>query len=258
MRPKNSSGKFAPAAHPRRIGLAALLLVGVLGACSPAADPTQINDPFEAQNRVTHKFNVTLDHTLLRPVAKAYGGALPGPVRNGVGNFAHNLAEPSNAVNHILQGKIGPSAINLIRFVVNTTVGVGGLFNPASALGVPEQRTDFGETMYVWGLPEGAYLELPVVGPSSQRDLGGTLVDLFTNPLDLAFTKAQRNIALGAKVASRVGDRYRYSDTVDSILYESADSYAQERILYLQNRHYELGMAAPDANFDPYEDPYAK
>jgi phospholipid-binding lipoprotein MlaA len=166
-------------------------------------------------------------------------------------------------VNGVLQGRPGPALQNTLRFVVNTTIGVGGLFDPARAMGIEGKPTDFGETLHVWGLPEGAYQELPLFGPSTDRDTVGAIVDLAMNPVRLAFPGRAGDAATVASFASTLGDRYRYSDTVDSILYDSADSYAQARLLYLQNRRYELGQTGgttdgSDAVFvDPYEDPYA-
>lgn len=258
MRIARPSGPSVFRPSSRLAGLAALVLATALSACSPAVEKGKINDPFEANNRAAHRFNVSLDKTVLKPLSSAYGGVLPMPVRDGVGHFAANLNEPSNVVNNLLQAKLDKSVASLFRFAINTTVGVGGLFDPATAMGLPSAKTDFGATMHAWGAPEGAYLELPLLGPSTERDFAGTIVDMAMNPLNFALNGTEQDVALGAKIASRVGDRYRFSDTVDSILYDSADGYAQARLLYLQNRHYELGIAAPDAYFDPYEDPYAQ
>ena len=248
--------------HLAARGLAVLALLAVAACSKPVA--SGINDPYEAENRARHEFNRNLDRALLRPAGKGYVQVVPRPVQQGVSNFAGNLGEPSHFVNHILQGNVEGAVMNTIRFAVNTTVGLGGLFDMAGVLGIPEFDTDFGETLYTWGVGEGAYVELPVLGPSTQRDTFGRVVDLFTNPLTNSLPKPERYYARGTSVASRLGDRGRYSETVDSILYESADSYAQSRLIYLQNRRFQLGGDSADAYDDPYatgsdpnyEDPY--
>lgn len=238
-----------------------LSLVALLSACGPAPVATGVNDPYEARNREVHKFNRALDRAIVRPAANTYS-ILPEPVERGVANFAENLDAPGDVVNGLLQGRPGNAAQNTLRFAVNTIFGIGGLFDTASALGLPAKPTDFGETLHVWGVAEGTYTEVPFLGPKTERDLVGTVVDVALNPVSLALPSPESGYATVAKVGSSLGDRARYSDTVDSILYESADSYAQTRLLYLQNRRFELGQTAgetTDEGFvDPYEDPYAE
>lgn len=214
-------------------------------------------DPYEAANRQTHEFNRTLDRTLLRPAGKGYAAVVPEDIQDRVGNFADNLSEPSHAVNHALQGDVEAAVVNLYRFVVNSTLGLGGLFDAAGEFDVNGEDTDFGETLHVWGAPEGAYVELPLLGPSNERDAVGEVVDLFTDPLSYVLPKPEKYYGTAAKLVDRVGDRGRYADTVDSLLYESADSYAQARLLYTQNRRFELGGGGSDAYVDPYSDPYS-
>ncbi len=220
-----------------------------------------MDDPDEAKNREVHAFNQAVDRAFFRPASGAYGGVVPEPLRQGVANFAGNLDLPGDVVNNLLQGRIGKAAGNTLRFAINTTIGIGGLFDPARAMGVEGDPTDFGETLHVWGVPEGAYQELPILGPSTDRDTVGRIVDFAMNPVRLAFPEHATAIT-AAGFGSTLGDRYRYKTTYDSILYESADSYAQARLLYLQNRRYELGQdagaaAGGDDFVDPYEDPYA-
>lgn len=225
-----------------------------LAACT-APTPPALYDPGEEQNRETHEFNKSLDRALVGPASNAYGGIIPVPVQRGVANFAGNLDVPGDVLNSVLQGRIGPAFGNTLRFAVNSTVGIGGLFDPARKLGLEGRRTDFGETLHVWGVAEGAYQELPFIGPSTDRDTVGRIVDVVINPLRLALPQREGNLATAASVASTLGDRYRFGDTVDSVLYESADSYAQARLLYLQNRRFELGQTAAESDFfDPYED----
>lgn len=241
----------------------ALALIAVLGlsACAREPAPQGINDPNEATNRYVHSFNRGVDKALLRPAASAYGKVLPEPVERGVANFASNLDGPGDVINNLLQANPEDAMHNTVRFVINTTIGIGGLFDPATPMGLAGSPTDFGETLHVWGAKEGRYVEVPFLGPSTTRDFTGTLVDVAMNPLRLVFETPETYWMTGAKFASTLGDRSRYSDTVDSILYESADSYAQARLLYLQNRRFELGQAdgSADANADAnFEDPYAQ
>lgn len=240
----------------------ALLATGVVAAvsgCASTEQPQGFVDPNESANREIHAFNLGVDKALVRPAAGAYGAVLPEPIKRGVSNFASNLDAPGDVANNILQGRLGNAGQNTLRFAVNTIVGIGGLFDAATALGLPGKPTDFGETLHVWGAPEGTYVELPFVGPSTSRDVVGIIVDVALNPVRLALPQPEASYATLAKVASKLGDRDRYSETVDSILYDSADSYAQARLLYLQNRRFALGQTAGDDAFvDPYEDPYAE
>ncbi len=237
-------------------GLASALLVA---GCAPPPAPQGINDPHETENREMHAFNVAADKHVLKPVSRVFGKPGGGGAQQGVANFAGNLDLPGAVVNNLLQFRIGKAAENTLRFAINTTVGLGGLFDPATAMGVAGKKTDFGETLHVWGVEEGYYLELPLLGPSTSRDALGEVVDYAMNPVRLLVKTPESYVATAAGLASKFGDRARYSETVDSILYDSADGYAQARLLYLQNRRYELGQTTGDDSFvDPYEDPYAQ
>lgn len=253
-----------------------LLLASLLGAGCAATAPVRtdgipISDPFEAQNRRVHAFNKTLDARVIGPVANRLRGdddAAPrdpdapiGPVQM-VRNAGRNLTLPVKVVNGLLQGRPADAGTNLTRFAVNTTVGLGGLFDPAAdSFGVTERDTDFGETLAVWGVPEGAYLELPVLGPSTQRDAVGMVVDLLIDPLYHVFDGRDAATVFALRVASKAGDRAQFGDTVDGILQGSADSYAQTRLIWLMNRRFDLGETGDD--YDPYDDdaiidPYAE
>ena len=236
--------------------LTLLLALGV-AACGPAPAPQGINDPYETENRATHAFNVAMDRNVLKPLSSGMG---TGPISTGISNFADNLGTPSDVVNSLLQVRVGRATHNTLRFAINTVIGVGGIFDPATAMGVGEKKTDFGETLHVWGVEEGAYMELPLLGPSTQRDALGSVVDLALDPMNYLLPRPESYVGTMAKLAAKLGDRGRYSATVDSILYDSADSYIQARLLYLQNRRYELGQTSGEsASFeDPYEDPYAQ
>jgi phospholipid-binding lipoprotein MlaA len=238
-----------------RLTLAALALAA-LGACTPAPIPTGIDDPDEAANRRAHAFNREVDRAVLRPAAQAYGTILPEPARIGISNVSRNLDMPRIVVNGLLQGNPEDALHNTFRFLVNSTFGFAGLLDPATDMGLDARDTDFGETLHVWGVPEGRYRETRFFGPSTQRDSVGSVVDLFLNPLRYELTLRENLGVTGLGLAARVGDRYRFSNTVDSILYESEDSYAQARLLYLQNRRFRLGGSEGETFEDPYDDPY--
>lgn len=235
----------------------ALLLLATLSACGPATLPSgaTIDDPHEAQNRAVHEFNRDVDRALVRPAASSLGAAVPDPVLVGIGRMSSNLSHPSYVVNDVLQLRLADAIHNTSRFVINSTIGILGIFDPASAMGLDERETDFGETLHVWGVPEGSYVELPIFGPSTSRDTVGRVVDIALNPLR-GLEPDAANTVRGINVTSRFGDRHRFGGTIDSILYESEDSYAQARLLYLQNRRFELRGDAEPEYFDPYEDPY--
>lgn len=234
-----------------------------LGACTTGtpAGPGEFNDPYENTNRKIHSFNKSMDTGIYRPVSNAYGTVVPIAVRTGVNNVSETIDLPRRVVNSLLQGDVETGVHNTFRFLLNATLGVAGIFDPATSFGVEERDTDFGETLHVWGVGEGAYLAVPFFGPSNQRDLAGDVVDLVTNPLSYVLTPPQSYVGPGSTLGENADYRYTFQDTVDGILYDSADSYAQSRVIYLESRRFELGIPsgggtgeAEDDIFDPYED----
>lgn len=246
-----------------RIGAGLALFLAIAG-CSVAPEGVSIHDPYEAANRRTHAFNKGLDTALVRPMSNGVA-LLPEEATDTVLNFASNLSLPGMVLNGLLQADLEGVATNTARFLLNSTFGIGGLFDPASRVGLYAETTDFGETLAVWGVPEGAYVELPFYGSSTERDAIGLLVDFVIDPLRSYHGGEYANLATSAYLADKVVTRGRFGDTVDSLLYESADSYAQLRLYYLQNRRFELGQDAADTYMDPYAmsgpddfvDPYA-
>lgn len=242
--------------------LLAAVALAVLAACSGPETANGILDPHEAKNRGVHQENVKIDRYLYSPVSQAYGDNVGQPIRRGVGNFARNLALPGDVVNNLLQLDIGAALNNTTRFVVNTTIGIGGIFDPAGEIGLEEESADFGQTLYVWGVPEGNYVELPLLGPSTERHMVGRFVDLFTNPLAYVVGPPDAYIGTGATFLTKVDQRYEYSETIDAILYESEDSYAQSRRLYLDTRRFQLGVEASEEEVDEldalFEDLYGE
>jgi len=241
-----------------KIKMALMPLLVLLAACAGPEVASGIYDPFETENRRTHEVNRKLDRVLLRPSSGAYGKILPEEVRNGVGNFSSNLSMPSIVLNDLLQMQIGDAIHNSARLIVNTTLGLGGLFDVATKGGIPVRSSDFGETLHVWGFKEGAYIELPLLGPSTTRDTFGGVVNLILDPVGHMVAPRHRIVVTATSAASSLGDRYRYTDTIDSILYESADSYAQARLLYLENRRFQLGIGEGEEDdlYDIYDESY--
>lgn len=236
--------------------LAVLSTVLLLSACARPEAPGTIRDPYESRNRQIHEANKSLDRGVFRPVSTAYGKSVPRPVRTGVSNFASNLSLPGAMINSLLQFRPGDAVQNGTRFLINTTVGLGGIFDPATRMGATKVDTDFGETLYVWGMREGAYVEFPVLGPMTERAMIGRAVDFAMNPLRPLANSEERNVMAGTGVLRGADARYENSDLVDSVLYESADSYAQSRQIYLDSRRHKLSRNQETDYFDPYEDPY--
>lgn len=232
----------------------ALFSALALGACAAPDPGAEVFDPYEDTNRKIHNANVAIDRALVRPAARTYGKVVPdGPAR-AINNFAFNFSEPRNFVNSLLQGRLEPAIEAGIRFAINTTVGIGGLFDPATALGIEGQSTDFGETLYVWGVEEGAYVELPLVGPSTVRHTTGRVADLFMNPLSYVLPTPEAYYGTATSLMWALDTRDDFSNTVDDIFDNSEDSYAQARILYLQNRRHKLGDTKEEEDFDPFEE----
>jgi len=243
--------------------LVAMFLTSLTASCArqtPEARASgEVFDPYEGVNRAMHGFNLDVDRALFRPASKGYVNIVPASMVTSFGLFAENLSMPGQAVNALLQGNLRESGIAVSRFFINTIIGIGGLGDPASDFEIPRVDTDFGETLHVWGFGEGAYIEIPLYGPSTSRDAVGVIADFFTNPITFARQNPADNIGVYAEIVRRMGDRGNYSATIDSILYESADSYAQARLIYLQNRRFELGSSQDDYEGvygDPYSDPY--
>lgn len=245
----------------RFLVVCALLSAAACTVPGPDGAPGGIFDPYEAQNRKVHERSKRFDQKVLRPVALAYADTVPEPAQEMVGNFAGNLSVPGAVVNQVLQVDLEGAVRNTVRFGLNTTLGFGGLFDVASEFGLTEDDADFGQTLAVWGVPEGAYLELPFIGPSTERDAVGRVVDFVINPTRV-IPAPESYYLTGTRIVARIGQRGRFASTVDSILYDSADSYAQMRLLYLQNRRYEVGeadaAAAEAAEIDPYEELYGE
>lgn len=236
-----------------RIGLmVAALAIGA--ACTRSPDPASLTwDPHEAQNRQTHAFNVAVDRGAWGPTARAYGGAVPEPVRQGVSNLREHWRLPHHTIQYALQGRPGLAGRMALRFGINTTFGLGGVIDPATSMGVPYRYTNVDETFFVWGLEEGGYLELPLGGPGTERDWAGWALDIAADPMTYLVAGAAGAALFGVAALDVVNDRYALDAALESILYDSADSYTALRISYLQNMRARL---QGEADLDLLEDIY--
>jgi phospholipid-binding lipoprotein MlaA len=229
------------------------LCATLLTACSVAPEGTAVHDPYEARNRSTHAFNKRLTGGL--GGGESSGPRIPQPISERVIDFADNIALPGVILNNTLQGELGSAGSNTLRLLINTVFGAFGVFDPSDVIGLEEIDADFGQTLAVWGAPEGAYLELPLIGPSTERDLAGKIVDIFIDPLGYVLTDDQALVASVGTIAGRIAKIDQVGDTISDVLNESADSYAQARLIYLQNRRFEIGVEAAEVA-DPYADLY--
>lgn len=214
-----------------------------------------VYDPAEPLNRGVHGFNKAADRAVLRPASRAYGYVVPDPVDTMISNGVSNLSLPSDVINHTLQGDFEAALDMTARFVINSTIGVLGLFDPASAVNVPDDSTDFGETLHVWGVNEGAYVELPLLGPSTTRDTVGAVVDTLANPLGQILPSQELEATYVLQGLDVLGTRHKLAGVIDPVLYGANDSYAAARIGYLLNRRNVLqGGELNEADLD---DPFA-
>lgn len=211
--------------------LVSVLLVGMLGGCATQAN----KDPLEGLNRGIYKFNDTVDKAALKPVAGAYKAVIPSPIRSGVNNFFSNLGDVVNAINNLLQGKFSNAFDDVGRIAINTTFGIGGIFDWASADGIPKHNEDFGQTLAYWGWTDSAYLVLPFLGPSTLRDTGGLIVDSAVfDPIYYVDDPKDRNQLLLAKFIDKRSQYLPGSDLLDEA---ALDPYTFMRDAYLQRRN---------------------
>jgi phospholipid-binding lipoprotein MlaA len=209
----------------------------------------EVNDPLEDLNRKTYEFNEKLDSTILKPTAELYS-KFPPKVKQGVTNFFNNLEEIDTSVNQLLQGKPKKSLNDLTRFVINSTIGIGGLFDVASKMGLERHEEDFGQTLAVWGVPEGPYIMLPFLGPSTLRDAASRPVSSF---LSVTFHMTDTDVNIALKSVDALETRERLLD-VESLM--SGDKYSFVRDAYMQSMEYEIkdGIDVEDEFVDDMED----
>jgi phospholipid-binding lipoprotein MlaA len=217
----------------------------------PNAKPAP-QDPWESWNRGVYKVNDKLDRAVAKPLARTYVRAVPAPARTGIGNFLSNLHTTTVMVNDALQGKFGAAANDFARLIVNTTVGFGGLLDPATQMGLDKNDEDFGQTLGRWGVPPGPFLEIPVLGPSDTRDGPARVVDIFTGPTHYI---SNNWVSYGLYGVGLVDSRAGLLP-LDETLRKVFDPYAFVRDAYLQRRAYLVsdGKATEEVLVDPGAD----
>lgn len=228
------------------LAVGAMLATSLAGCATPppASDPEavadfhQTNDPLEPTNRVFYKINNGIDTVFLRPVAQAYRAVVPEPVRTGIHNVLDNMGAPVRATNDALQGKPRRTGDTTMRFFINSTAGVGGIFDVAKKLGYPPHDTDFALTLANWDVPEGPYLYLPVLGPSSPRDATGFAADMALDPFTwIGQGTTAHTIGSWSRTGMNALDqRTAFLDAIDNVKKTALDPYATFRSLYRQNR----------------------
>lgn len=216
-----------------------LLLLGVFllsGCASIPPENRHPQDPFEPINRAVFEFNEAFDRTLLKPVAEAYS-ELPRPVRTGVGNFFSNLGDVIVMVNNALQGKFHAAASDLSRVMFNTSFGVFGLIDVATPMGLPKHHEDFGQTLGVWGVPAGPYLQVPFFGPSTLRDGPAFVVDVYAHPGTYIWRGQHRTYwsLFGLNMVRLRAGLLGTEELLDTI---SEDRYVALRQFWLQRREF--------------------
>ena len=229
--------------------LLTILLAGAaLGGCTTTTNPDSLaqNDPYEPTNRDIFDFNQKLDKNFARPIAVFYNSTVPEQIRDRFHYMLENLDEPVTFANDVLQGEPVRATQTLGRVTFNTTLGIGGMFDIASKMGIPPHSEDFGQTLGVWGSGEGPYWVLPLVGPSPPRDTAGKVVDIFFDPLTYARFDGYRTLAYARAGMGVLDLRARNVDTLDQIERTSVDLYATQRSLYRQYRDNEIRNGAPN------------
>jgi phospholipid-binding lipoprotein MlaA len=232
----------------------ALALSGCAGTQNLHTDPE--NDPWEGFNRKVHSFNNKLDKSVARPVAKAYRKVTPRPLQKGVSNFFRNIDYPVTFINQVLQGKLKEGGVSTGRFLINSTIGLLGLFDVATKMGIPEYDEDFGQTLAKWGYDDSRYLVLPLFGPSTFRDGIGRSIYGYAHPVSYW---AREDHFYTPMVVDLIQTRAGFLNQ-DDALEEAYDPYTLVRDSWLQNREYKIHDGNPpvldyDAYLDELDDP---
>ena len=227
------------------------LLLGACAGSNQQPDPAAAADPWEGLNRPIHSFNNSVDKFLIKPVAIGYEFIFPKFMRRGVTNFSRNLREPLNIINNLLQGKGGAATNDFGRFITNSTFGVLGVFDVATATGLDEPSDeDFGQTFAVWGVPDGPYVVVPFLGPRTLRDAALIPLNFLADPL---FHYQNSSVRDKLYVLRLIDVRQRLF-RAEKLLKGSQDRYISIREAYLQNRQFVIYDGDPPVDDDFYDD----
>jgi phospholipid-binding lipoprotein MlaA len=232
----------------------AVLVAGLAVTGCVAVPPEQRveHDPWESVNRGLYHFNDTLDRYTTKPIARGYRKIFPAPVRQGVTNFGHNLMTPSSALNNFLQGKPGDGVREIGRFLINTSVGIGGIFDVAANTGLEPNTEDFGQTAAVWGVPDGPFVMLPLRGPRTLRDAILMPLDFLLDPLYHYDNSSVRDPLYVLRI---INQRAQLLE-LEELLADSKDPYITLRESYLQNREFEVYDGNPPSEDDELFDEF--
>ena len=229
-------------------------------AAAPESD--DLNDPLESVNRAVFDFNMFLDRIALKPLAQAYVAVVPEPGRHAVRHVLDNMNEPIVFANNMLQGEFSRAHTTVARFLLNSVFGLGGIIDWGPHEHLVQQSGDFGQTLYVWGVPDGPYLMLPLLGPSNPRDAIGFGVDSYADPVGYAFWNAGglQWVDWTRFGVDGIDQRADNLETLDDLQKNAIDFYAEVRSLYRQHRAQELrhGEPGPMPRFDSIDEPIQK
>lgn len=247
--------RFAGDFHhrPLRLGLMITALAFLVTGCAssrPAAYEVPPSDPLEGFNRAMFAVNKAGDKAIVRPLAKGYEFITPDPVEKGVSNFFSNINSPVSILNNLLQGKFKGAFTETSRLVLNSTLGLGGIFDPATDAGIEERQEGFGQTLAVWGVKPGPYLVLPFFGPSSVRDGIGSYADFRTTPLTYYDNSSVRD---KLRILELISLRASLLP-LDKQLYGAADPYLFLRNSWVQNRNFKIFDGNPPEQNDDDDD----
>ena len=227
-----------------------LAFVGISGCTGSTSDVSE-NDPAEPVNRAIFEANHTVDRHVLKPVAEAYQDWIPQWARTGVHNFSANLKQPATVANDLLQGNASYAWTATKRFAINSTIGGAGVVDVAAGQGLAPHTSDFGQTLAVWGVDEGPFVELPVLGPSNLRDAFGTLVGFALDPLTAVGGPIASALSYAGTGAGLVDARSNHIQDLDALERSSLDYYATLRSAYRQARQAKITGAKEDQPKEP-------
>lgn len=252
---KNKTGKLLKVMfkqlNNKLIKILMWVSVALVAGCATTQQTERVAkiDPFESINRAVFTFNENADEYVIKPAAEAYQFVLPEFVRTGVTNFFSNIGDIFVAGNNLLQGKPGNAANDIGRFLVNSTIGILGLFDVATDAGLEKNKEDFGQTLGVWGVPSGPYVVLPLFGPSSVRDTAGLAVDLKTDFI-LNSNQLNHDQKVGSTVLRVVNQRANLLNASQLLEDAAFDKYSFLRDSYLQRRHNQVHDGNPPLSAD--------
>lgn len=230
--------------------LPCLLLAGGCATTGPQSESVVEVDPWEGMNRSIDHFNTEVDNATLKPIAKGYDKVMPDFLQQGVSNFSNNLREPLHIINNFLQGEVNEGFSETGRFLVNSTIGIGGLFDVAGRMGMEDYSEDFGQTLAVWGVPSGPYLIVPFFGPSTLRDALVLPLSFLADPL----LYYEDDLIRRSIYAVRVIDLRARFLSAEKFVTDSYDPYIALRESFLQHRQFEIYDGNPPVDDDFYDD----